>query len=43
MRSRSKWKSESAYDAALTRFFKVPRSTAQGWLDWFQSLLARRV
>jgi hypothetical protein len=24
--------------AALARFFKVPRSTAYGWLDWFKSL-----
>ena len=24
--------------AALARFFKVPRSTAYGWLDWFESL-----
>ena len=24
--------------AALARFFKVPRSTAYGWLDWFKML-----
>ena len=24
--------------AALARFFKVPRSTAYGWLEWFESL-----
>ena len=24
--------------AALARFFKVPRSTAYGWLWWFESL-----
>ena len=24
--------------AALARFFKVPRSTAYGWLGWFESL-----
>ena len=24
--------------AALARFFKVPRSTAYGWLAWFESL-----
>jgi glutaredoxin-related protein len=24
--------------AALARFFKVPRSTAYGWIDWFKSL-----
>ena len=24
----------------LARFFKVPRTTAYGWLDWFQSLPA---
>jgi hypothetical protein len=24
--------------AALARFLKVPRSTAYGWLDWFESL-----
>lgn len=24
--------------ADLARFFKVPRTTAYGWLDWFQSL-----
>ena len=24
--------------AALARFFKVPRTTAYGWLDWFKSL-----
>jgi hypothetical protein len=24
--------------AALARFFKVPRSTAYGWLEWFKSL-----
>jgi hypothetical protein len=23
---------------ALSRFFKVPRSTAYGWLEWFESL-----
>ncbi len=23
---------------ALVRFFKVPRSTAYGWLEWFESL-----
>ena len=23
--------------AALARFFKVPRSTDYGWLEWFQS------
>jgi hypothetical protein len=22
----------------LARFFKVPRTTAYGWLDWFESL-----
>jgi hypothetical protein len=24
--------------AALARFFKVPRTTAYGWLEWFKSL-----
>jgi len=24
--------------AALARFFKVPRTTAYGWLEWFESL-----
>jgi hypothetical protein len=24
--------------AALARFFKVPRTTSYGWLDWFKSL-----
>ena len=24
--------------AALARFFKVPRSTAYGWMEWFESL-----
>ena len=24
--------------AALAKFFKVPRSTAYGWLEWFESL-----
>jgi len=24
--------------AALARFFKVPRTTAYGWIDWFKSL-----
>ncbi len=29
----------SGYGGAdLARFFKVPRSTAYGWLDWFESL-----
>jgi hypothetical protein len=24
--------------AALARFFKVPRTTAYGWISWFESL-----